>query len=161
MTASFFHIHRHDFVRVAAAVPEVALANRRANVARVLAQAVEADRRGASICVFPELCLTGWSCDDLFHQQALLDAAKKALARVVRESASLRALIVVGLPLEIDGALYNVAALVLRGRILGWCPRVICRTTASSTSCGSSRRALERAGAKSRSMAKLRRSGRT
>src|SRR6185369_5708071 len=72
---------------------------------------------------FPELGLSGYSCEDLFHQQTLLGAAESALARVIAGSRSLPIAALVGLPLAVDGLLYNCAALVCQGRLLGVVPK--------------------------------------
>ncbi len=120
---SFYNLHRHDFVRAAAAIPEVHLADPAANAAATVALARDAAARGVTVCVFPELGLTGWSCDDLFHQEALQSAARDALARVLGDTARLPIVLVVGLPLLVDGQLYNVAAVTYRGRLLGVVPK--------------------------------------
>jgi NAD+ synthase (glutamine-hydrolysing) len=120
---SFFHPHSHDFVRVAAAVPLVRLGDPAANAAAVLELARAAERRGAAVVVYPELVLSGWSLSDLLQQRALQDGCRSALQRVVRESAGLAPLLVVGLPLAVEGALFNVAAVVCRGRLLGVVPK--------------------------------------
>ncbi len=68
--------------------------------------------------MFPELCITGYTCNDLFLQNLLLEKAKEALLTIVEETGQLEALFLVGLPVEKDGCLYNVAAVLYRGRIL-------------------------------------------
>ena len=76
-------IYSHGFARAAAAVPSVGVGDVNANVAAILALANESDRRGAVVTVFPELCVTGYSNDDLFQQDALLDAAVTAIGEIV------------------------------------------------------------------------------
>ena len=83
----------------------------------------ESTRQGAKIVVFPELCLTGYTCQDLFLQERLLQGAKDALMKLVKESASLDAIFFVGLPFEILGKLYNVAAVFSHGEVLGLVPK--------------------------------------
>ncbi|HTH76369.1 MAG TPA: NAD(+) synthase [Trinickia sp.] len=83
----------------------------------------EADARHAVIALFPELGLSAYSCDDLFQQRALLDACLAALTQVVAASRDIESAAVVGLPLDIDGMLFNCAAVVHRGRILGIVPK--------------------------------------
>lgn len=119
----FSHPGRHGFVRVAAAIPEVALAQPGENAARVILLCEQAAARGVSLVTFPELCLTGYSCDDLFHQQALQQGALAALRAVVEGTADLPLVALVGLPLRVDDALFNVAAVVSGGRIRGLVPK--------------------------------------
>ena len=123
MSAQFFNLYRHNFVRVAVAIPEVRVADPAFNARQVVALLGEAAKRRAVLAVFPELGLTAYSCEDLFHQQALLDGAIGALGEVVRASASLDLVAVVGLPVRVDGLLYNCAAVLHRGRILGVVPK--------------------------------------
>lgn len=119
----FFNLYDHGFVRVALAMPEVRVADPDWNAARTLELLREAAEARALLAVFPELGLTAYSCEDLFHQQALLDAAREALGRVVEASRELQIAAVVGLPLALDGRLYNCAAVFARGRLLGVSPK--------------------------------------
>ncbi|MEE2778346.1 MAG: NAD(+) synthase [Acidobacteriota bacterium] len=121
--APFHSPYRHGFVRVAVAVPEVSLTDPDANAAEVCALAAECSDRGAALAVFPELCLTGYSADDLFHQKALLGAAAEAVERVVEASRDLLPVLAVGAPLELEGKLFNCAVVVQRGQILGVVPK--------------------------------------
>ena len=123
MSGQFFNLYRHNFVRVAVATPQVRVADPAFNARQTVALLGEADKRSAVLAVFPELGLTAYSCEDLFHQQALLDAAVAALAEVARASAGLALVAVVGLPMRVDGLLYNCAAVLHRGRILGVLPK--------------------------------------
>jgi NAD+ synthase (glutamine-hydrolysing) len=120
---SFFNLYRHHFARVAVAVPEVRVADPAFNAAETIRLARQAGDRHAALVVFPELGLSAYSCEDLFHQQALLDASLDALAHVVAASRNLAPVVVVGLPLRVDGPLLNCAAVVHRGRILGLVPK--------------------------------------
>lgn len=119
----FDSIYRHGFARVVVAVPEVALVDPPTNLERVVELARQAHDRHAALVVYPELTLTGYSAEDLFHQSALLDEAETALGRLVEESLSLCPLLLVGLPLRIDDGLFNCAVAVHRGRILGVVPK--------------------------------------
>src|SRR5690606_8203096 len=83
----------------------------------------QAEAEHVAVALFPELGLTAYSCDDLFHQDALLDAALSALDQVVQASRDLQLTSVVGLPLRVDGLLYNCAAVVQGGRVLGVVPK--------------------------------------
>lgn len=125
MTSSlpFFHPAAHGFVRVAVAVPDVRIADPAFNAAETLRLLHEAAGEGASVVAFPELGLSAYTCDDLFHQQALLDACEDALAAVVDGSRGVPALALVGLPLRVQHSLYNCAAVVFDGRVLGILPK--------------------------------------
>jgi NAD+ synthase (glutamine-hydrolysing) len=111
------------FVRVAAAVPPLGVADVARNLEETLALAERADEQGAQIAVFPELGLTGYTAGDLFHQQLLLDRATEALLALADASAQLRPLLVVGYPLAADGALFNTAAIVSGGLVRGLVPK--------------------------------------
>jgi NAD+ synthase (glutamine-hydrolysing) len=113
----------HDFVRVALCVPRVAVAEPTVNASRTVALLEQACQRRATIALFPELGLTAYSCDDLFQQQSLIDAARGALETVLDASRSLPILAVVGLPLVVDNLLYNCAAVLSAGRLLGVVPK--------------------------------------
>lgn len=110
-----------DFVRVAAAVPLVRpcdVAGNADSIRRLLAQAEAAD---AAVAVFPELCLTGYTCADLFYQPALLAAAEQALADLLPCCGD--RLVALGLPVRVDGRLFNCAAVVVDGRLAGVVPK--------------------------------------
>ena len=114
---------RHGFARVAVAVPQVSLADPKRNAEGIVALCQDAHASHATVVVFPELCLTGYSNDDLFHQETLLRSAVDALEVVRAASASLAPLILVGMPLRIGDGLYNVAVAVHGGRLLGLVPK--------------------------------------
>ena len=114
---------RQGFIRVAAATPKVVVADPSENAERIVALAKETAGWGAKIIVFPELCITAYSCGDLFLQETLLAEAKRALLSVAAQTRELDALIFVGLPYEHLGKLYNVAAALNRGKILGLVPK--------------------------------------
>ena len=121
--SGFFDLHRHGFVRVAVAVPRCRVADPDFNAGETIALLREAAARGAGVVAFPELGLAAYTCDDLFHQHALLDACEAALARLVAASIDCPALAVVGLPLRAGHLLFNCAAVVHRGRVLGVVPK--------------------------------------
>ena len=106
---------RQGFVKAAAVTPKIKVADTKYNTELILDMMKESTRQGAKIVVFPELCLTGYTCQDLFLQERLLQGAKDALMKLVKESASLDAIFFVGLPFEILGKLYNVAAVFSHG----------------------------------------------
>jgi NAD+ synthase (glutamine-hydrolysing) len=120
---SFFNLYSHDFARVAVCIPEVRVADPAFNAGKTVALLEEAARRGAILALYPELGLSAYSCEDLFHQQALLDGTEAALERVVAASRELPVIAVVGAPLVVDSLLYNCAVVVHRGRILGVTPK--------------------------------------
>ena len=120
---SFFNLYRHNFARVAICIPEVRVADPAFNADKSIALLEEAGRRRAILALFPELGLSAYSCEDLFHQQALLDGALAALGRVVAASREIPVIAVVGVPLVVDSLLFNCAVVVYGGRILGVTPK--------------------------------------
>ena len=113
----------YGFVKVAAAVPQVAVADCARNAERIVALAQQAARRGVELVAFPELAVTGYTCADLFLQPALLDAADEALGEIMRQTRKLPLALIVGLPLRHEDRLYNCAAVVAQGRLLGVVPK--------------------------------------
>lgn len=117
-------MNTHGFLRVAAASPELRLADGPFNADRTLALLKQAEDRGVNLIVFPECGLTGYTCNDLFHNQTLQRAAVEALLRVVEHGANIfRGVAIVGLPLAVDGPVYNCAAVIHAGQILGVIPK--------------------------------------
>lgn len=114
---------RDGFVRIACVTPSLTIANPSENAARIVEDCVAAASHGAKVVLFPELCVTCYTCSDLFLQQTLLDASINALKTIITRTQTLDALIVVGLPLSLDGALYNCAAVISRGVLLGVVPK--------------------------------------
>jgi NAD+ synthase (glutamine-hydrolysing) len=114
----------HGFVRVATAVPKLRVGDCPYNAGEILALMAEAEREGVAVVVFPELSLTGYTCGDLFQQDALRQGALDALATVTGASGEVfSGLALVGLPLEVDCQLFNCAAVVHRGSVLGIVPK--------------------------------------
>jgi len=120
---SFFNLYRHNFVRIAAAIPEVRVADPVFNAEQTIGLMKEAAARQALLVLFPELGLSGYSCEDLFHQQALLNASEEALARVVTASRDIPVIGVAGMPLRVESLLFNCAVVFYAGRILGVVPK--------------------------------------
>src|SRR5579871_314812 len=118
----FFNLYNHDFVRVAVGIPSVRVADPQFNAEHTIALMEQAARSDAVLALFPELGISGYSCDDLFHQKALLTGCLEALDQVVAASRSQALIAVVGLPLQVDHLLYNCAAVISEGRILGVIP---------------------------------------
>src|SRR6476646_2865463 len=116
--SEFRNLYRHGFARVALAAPLVRIGDPMANAAATLALLQQAAKKNAVVAVFPELGLSAYSCEDLFHQQALLKASEEALAWLLARSKNLPIAAFVGLPVVADGLLYNCAALICRGRLL-------------------------------------------
>jgi NAD+ synthase (glutamine-hydrolysing) len=123
LDAPFEAIHRHGFVRVAAASPTGSSGDVAFNVDQAVALAKEADKRGCDLVVFPELNLSSYAVDDLFLQEAFLDAVEAGLARFCEATAKLAPVLVVGAPVRRGGRLYNAAIALSRGRILGVVPK--------------------------------------
>ncbi|EGF92248.1 putative glutamine-dependent NAD+ synthetase [Asticcacaulis biprosthecium C19] len=123
MTKNFYSPASHGFVRVACVTPKVHLGDPMANLTEHLSLAERAGAAGADIVVYPELSLSAYSLDDLFTQEVLLDAVKEALAALIFFSTKIRPVLVVGLPLRVDGALYNCAAVIANGKALGIVPK--------------------------------------
>jgi NAD+ synthase (glutamine-hydrolysing) len=119
----FFNLYSHHFVRVAVATPRVRVGDPAANAAETARLLPLAAERGAVLAVFPELGLSAYSCEDLFHQRALLDGCREALGTVLEASRNCPAAAVVGLPLEVGGLVFNCAAVVHAGRLLGVVPK--------------------------------------
>ena len=114
---------RFGFLKVAAAIPQVRVADCAHNARRIAALADEAAQRGVEIVAFPELALTGYTCGDLLLQTTLLDAAARALDELVRATRKLPLVLIAGVPLRHGSALYNCAAVFTQGRILGVVPK--------------------------------------
>ena len=114
---------QHGFVKVAAVTPEIKVGDVFYNAEQICKGIDEAEGRGAKIIVFPELCLTGYTCQDLFLQEELLSATLAGLRYIVEYSDGIDALIFVGLPFEKGNSLYNVAAVINGGELVGLVPK--------------------------------------
>ncbi|MED5618917.1 NAD(+) synthase [Ideonella sp. BN130291] len=123
MTTPFLNLYSHGFARMAVAVPRCRVADPVFNAEQTIALLLDAAQQGAALVAFPELGLSAYTCDDLFHQRALLDGCEAALARVAEASAQCDTVAIVGLPLRVDHSLFNCAAVVHRGRVLGIVPK--------------------------------------
>ncbi len=115
----------HGYIKVAALTPQIRVADTVYNGEKIREKMDEAAGQRAKILVFPELALTGYTCEDLFLQETLLDGAKEALRGIADHSQEMDCLTFVGLPLEKDGKLYNVAAAVQGGRVLAFIPKTV------------------------------------
>jgi NAD+ synthase (glutamine-hydrolysing) len=121
--APFEAIHRHGFVRVSAASPTGSSGDVSFNVDQAVALAREADEKGCDLVVYPELNISSYAVDDLFLQEAFLDAVEDGIARFRDETAKLGPVFAIGAPLRRNGRLYNCALVVSKGRILGVVPK--------------------------------------
>ena len=115
---------KDGFITVATATPQVAVADCEANTQAILACINEMAAAHAKVMVLPELCITGYTCSDLFWQTKLLDEAEAALSVIAEGSRQVDALIAVGMPLRVAGKLLIVAAILCRGKLLGFVPKV-------------------------------------
>ena len=115
---------KQGFVKVAAVTPQIKVADPQYNAERIKERLSEAYEKGAKVIVFPELCLTGYTCCDLFLQELLLEAALRQLMGLAEFTEGHDGLVFVGLPFEKDGKLYNVAAAIQDGVILGMVPKM-------------------------------------
>ena len=114
---------KYGFVKVAAAVPAVKVADVDYNVQHIESIIAQAEGRGVEVIVFPELCITGYTCQDLFKEQLLLDRAEGAIITLLDFTRKLNIISIVGLPVIINGLLYNCAAVIQGGQILGVIPK--------------------------------------
>ena len=114
---------KQGFVKTAAATPKILVADCRENAGLIVEEIRRMEKEGAKIMVLPELCITGYTCSDLFWQERLLKEAQEALRTILRETRQTDALIFVGMPFEQGGKLYNTAAVLNRGRLLGIVPK--------------------------------------
>jgi NAD+ synthase (glutamine-hydrolysing) len=120
---SFFSIYSQGFFRCAAAIPETVLSCPQGNLENHLKLIEEASEQSVALVVFPELGLSGYSNEDLFHQQALIESSKEKLIELAHKTRNLFPVIMVGIPIEQNGLLYNCAAVIHRGKILGIIPK--------------------------------------
>ena len=111
---------KNGFVKVAAATPDIRVADVEFNTQNIINAMEEAQKNGAKILVFPELCVTGYTCSDLFNHSVLLKASRKALLEIAENTNDKDMLVFVGAPLEVNGKLYNVAAAMNQGEIIGF-----------------------------------------
>ena len=113
----------HGFVRVATAVPKMKVGDIDYNIEQILDFAKKAEQKGSSVTVFPELAITGYTLGDLFHQRLLIKKVEEALGQIAKESKNIKSILLVGLPLSFEGKLFNTAAIINNGKILGIVPK--------------------------------------
>lgn len=115
---------KSDFIRTAAVSPALKVANTSYNTDRIIACAREAADNGAAVILFPELAIPSYTCGDLFFQQHLYEGNLKGLSRIIEASASLDAVIIAGFYLRITNRLFDCAAVIRRGKLLGVIPKM-------------------------------------
>ncbi|MDO8895758.1 NAD(+) synthase [Nitrosomonas sp.] len=120
---NFHSIYSHNFIRVSACIPSLRVADPVFNVEQTLELARRASEAKASIALFPELGLSSYTADDLFHQQVLLDAVINGVEHIVEASRELTPVLLIGAPLRFEGKLFNCAVVIYRGNILGIVPK--------------------------------------
>ncbi|MGZ8269407.1 MAG: NAD(+) synthase, partial [Burkholderiales bacterium] len=120
---AFFSLHRQGFVRVAACTPRTSVGDPKANADETLALMREGERRKVDLMLFPELGVSAYAIDDLFLQDALLDAVETSIARLVEASRDLHSVCIIGAPVRRNGRLYNCGVVISRGRIVGVTPK--------------------------------------
>ena len=113
----------YGFVKVAAAVPRVKVADCKFNVGQIEKEIIIADGKGVQVIAFPELCITGYTCADLFAQQLLLEEAEMGLIQILNNTRQLDIISILGMPVALGGALLNAAVVIQKGRILGVVPK--------------------------------------
>lgn len=114
---------RHGFVKTCAITPKIRVADTVYNGQIIMDSMEEASRAGAKLVVFPELCITGYTCGDLFWQNKLITSAKEELIKIAEKSRELDGIFFVGLPYDINGKIYNMAAAVSGGEVIGMVPK--------------------------------------
>ncbi len=119
----FHSIYAHGFVRAAVCIPHVRVADPKFNAQHTLGLARQASELGAAVALFPELGISAYSNDDLFHQDVLLDATKEALGEIISNSKDLSPVLIVGAPLRFEGKLFNCGLVIYRGDLLGIVPK--------------------------------------
>ena len=113
---------KNGYIKTAAATPYITVADCNANGNEIIRLIHEMEKEHVKVMTFPELCITGYTCQDLFLQRRLLDSAWETLLKITKETADVDALVFVGVPFRNHGKLYNVAAVLNRGEIIGLVP---------------------------------------
>ncbi|MFI3211954.1 MAG: NAD(+) synthase [Eubacteriales bacterium] len=114
---------KHGFIKVAAVTPKIKVADPEYNAIEIIRGIKESSEKGAKVIVLPELCMVGFTCNDLFLQEILLQKSKEQLSVIAEATREIEGIIFIGLPLEMNGKLYNVAAVLSKGEILAFIPK--------------------------------------
>ena len=125
---------KYGMIKVAAAVPVVRVADTVYNVEQIESLIAQAEGQGVEVVVFPELCITGYSCQDLFKEQLLIDKAEEGLMVLLDFTRKLDVIAIVGLPVQVGALLYNCAAVIQGGTLLGVVPKTYMSAAADSGS---------------------------
>lgn len=115
---------KDGFIKVACATPDIKVGDTKFNTDNIIADIKKASDNGAKLIVFPELCVTAYTCGDLFLQKSLLDSAENELLRIAKETANCDIISVVGVPIVVNQSLYNCAAVLNKGKIKGVVPKI-------------------------------------
>lgn len=115
--------NKFNYIKVSAATPKLKVGDIDYNIKELLKLVAKADEQNVQLLVFPELCITGYTLGDLFHQQLVLDKSKEALQSIQTASKKLKSIIIVGLPLAFEGKILNAAAVISRGKLMGLVPK--------------------------------------
>ena len=121
--ASFLNLYNHQFIRVGIAIPETKVADPNWNADQAIQLIQRANEQHAIAVLFPELSLSSYSCEDLFHQDALLQTCESQLARILDETKAIPIISIIGAPLRVEQALFNCAVVLCQGQILGIVPK--------------------------------------
>lgn len=113
----------HGFVRVATATPQVKVADSKYNTEEIIKLIADAEKQQVAVIVFPELSITAYTCGDLFHQHVLLDAVYESVRQINKELETKSIIAIVGMPLVVGDRLYNVAAVLSKGKVFGFVPK--------------------------------------
>jgi NAD+ synthase (glutamine-hydrolysing) len=114
---------KDGFIKVAACTPEIQVADVDFNVDKIISQLEKCREEGVKVAVFPELCITGYTCQDLFFQNALLDKAMEGVVKIAKTTADSDMLVAVGVPVRANGKLYNCAAVMQDGEVRAFVPK--------------------------------------
>ena len=114
---------KYGYIRVAASVPELKVANVVFNVEEIIKEMKNLDKEGVQIVTFPELCLTGYTCADLFSQDILIEQSLVGLEKILNETSKYDIISIIGIPIVCDNQLFNCAVVINRGEILGIVPK--------------------------------------
>lgn len=114
---------KDGFIKVAACTPEIQVADVDFNVDKIISQLEKCREEGVKVAVFPELCMTGYTCQDLFFQNALLDKAMEGVVKIAKTTADSDMLVAVGVPVRANGKLYNCAAVIQDGEVRAFVPK--------------------------------------
>ena len=116
-------LKKYGYVRVGAIVPELKVGNVEFNTEEIIKEIKALSKEGVQIVTLPELSLTGYTCNDLFHQDILLDNALEGLKKIVEKTKNIDIVSIIGLPISLDNQLFNVAVVIFKGEILGVVPK--------------------------------------